>query len=66
MEDPSITPSGRTVDGGVMDQWIGNIIYLIRIATGKRDQWDPNLTCNTKIVNLAVEQLIDFIEDYNK
>lgn len=66
IENPCITPSGHTVDGGVIDQWIGNFKYFIFIATGKKDQWDPSLTCNFKIPNLAVQQLIDFIEDYNR
>jgi hypothetical protein len=54
MDDPSITLSGHTIDGGVMNHWI---------TTGIKDNWDPSLTCNSKITNLAVKQLISLIND---
>lgn len=58
MKDPCVTYSGNTVDGGVMDQYIGEsklIVPLLNKSLPKflenqsRDPWDERMVCTHKI-----------------
>lgn len=66
MVDPCVTPSGHTIDGKAMNEWICKLVCSKYIAEKKKDAWNPKLKCGRKVSNIVVKLLVDNIGVFEK
>ena len=63
MQNPCITLSGHTVEGGIMKQWIGKFIHFHILENKKKDPWDRT-ECKFQIRNLMAVEIASLLESF--